>query len=198
MRSIHLSSTMPGNYILRKEDILLRYFYLNIASSHYKTSKNIVWFDLFLSIVNIITSGFFFNLGKILFIYLFIYSAANATLQFHARRTKVEMPYKKTTTGLLILKSILDLKDAFGGSSAAKTRSLDWNEECAFVERNWRLALALQIKNPNPRLGAPVHLYVLKFWAKKDTRFALIVHDLPTDYGAGPVGGSVGGQNVEA
>lgn len=99
------------------------------------------------------------------------------------------MSYKKMATGLLASKmaqlqsgeTVVDLKDLLGASSAAKTKSLDCNDECAVVERNRRLALALQIKNPNPKPGAPVYPELLKNWAKKDARFAQMVHDRLTD-----------------
>ena len=99
--------------------------------------------------------------------------------------------YKKLATGLLAAKmtalqsgECVDFKDLLGGSgsnSAAKTKSLECNEECALVERNRRLALALQISNPNPKPGAPRYPDSLKDWAKKDARFTQMVHDKLTE-----------------
>jgi len=96
--------------------------------------------------------------------------------------------YKKMATGLLAAKmtalqsgECVDFKDLLGGGgsngTAAKTKSLECNEECALVERNRRLALALQISNPNPKPGAPRYPDSLKDWAKKDARFTQMVHD---------------------
>lgn len=75
----------------------------------------------------------------------------------------------------------VDLKDLLGNSNLSKTKCLECNEECALVERNRRLALALQIKNPNPKPGAPLYTEFLKEWAKKDPRFAQMVHDKLTE-----------------
>lgn len=88
-------------------------------------------------------------------------------------------------TGLLASKmaalqsgETVDFKDLLGPSGAGnKNKSLECNEECALVERNRRLALALQIKNPNPKPGAPRYPELLKEWVKKDTRFTQMVHD---------------------
>lgn len=94
------------------------------------------------------------------------------------------MSYRKLATGLLASKMAqlqsgqsVDFKDLLGNSNLTKTKCLECNEECALVERNRRLALALQIKNPNPKPGAPLYTDFLKDWAKKDPRFAQMVHD---------------------
>lgn len=99
-----------------------------------------------------------------------------------------ELSYRKMATGLLASKmaqlqsgECVDLKDLLGKSAANKTKSLECNEECALVERNRRLALALQIKNPNPKPGAPPYPDILKEWAKKDQRFVQMVHDKLTE-----------------
>ena len=98
--------------------------------------------------------------------------------------------FRKMATGLLASKmaalqmgEAVDFKDLLGpnGSSTKQTKSLDCNEECALVERNRRLALALQIRNPNPKPGAPRYQDVLKEWAKKDSRFVQMVHDKLTE-----------------
>jgi len=97
--------------------------------------------------------------------------------------------YKKMATGLLAAKmtalqsgECVDFKDLLGSSqSNTKSKSLECNEECALVERNRRLALALQINNPNPKPGAPRYPDSLKDWSKKDARFAQMVHDKLTD-----------------
>ena len=98
--------------------------------------------------------------------------------------------FRKMATALLASKmtalqlgECVDFKDLLGpnGSSAKQNKSLECNEECALVERNRRLALALQIKNPNPKPGAPHYPDSLKEWAKKDPRFVQMVHDKLTD-----------------
>ena len=76
----------------------------------------------------------------------------------------------------------VNYKDLLGpNSSTNKTKSLDCTEDCALAERNRRLALALQIKNPNPKPGAPRFQDLLKDWAKKDPRFVQMVHDKLTE-----------------
>ncbi|KAH9505089.1 Transcriptional repressor NF-X1 [Bulinus truncatus] len=58
----------------------------------------------------------------------------------------------------------------------AKTsnKRLDCDSNCALIERNRRLALALEIKNPdlNARLGNPSYTDFLKDYAKKNLKFA--------------------------
>lgn len=59
---------------------------------------------------------------------------------------------------------------------------LECNDECKLIERNRRLAIALQIKNPD--LSAkltPRYSEYLKNWAKKDARFCQMIHDKLTD-----------------
>lgn len=60
--------------------------------------------------------------------------------------------------------------------------SLECNDECKLIERNRRLAIALQIRNPD--LSAkltPRYSEYLKTWAKRDARFCQMVHDKLTD-----------------
>ena len=60
---------------------------------------------------------------------------------------------------------------------------LDCNEECAKIERNRRVALALQIENPDTsaKLSAPKYSDFLKDMARKDPNFANLVHDRLTE-----------------
>lgn len=56
--------------------------------------------------------------------------------------------------------------------------SLDCNDECRLIERNRRLAIGLQIRNPD--LSAkltPRYSDFMKQWAKKDPKFCQMVHD---------------------
>jgi len=101
-----------------------------------------------------------------------------------------ESSYRKMATGLLASKmaqlqsgeaSSVDLKDLLGKSAANKSKTLECNEDCALADRNRRLALALQINNPDPKPGAPRYSDALKDLAKKDQRFAQMVHDKLTD-----------------
>lgn len=62
---------------------------------------------------------------------------------------------------------------------------LPCNDECKTEERNRRLALALQIENPEARekLGSSSTLYsdFMKDEARKDPNFAKMVHDALTE-----------------
>lgn len=60
-----------------------------------------------------------------------------------------------------------------------KTCSLECNEECAKLERNRRLALALQIENPDmaQKLSPPTYSEFMKDWVRKDVNFVQMVHD---------------------
>ncbi|CAL1526969.1 unnamed protein product [Lymnaea stagnalis] len=53
-------------------------------------------------------------------------------------------------------------------------KRLDCDTNCAIIERNRRLALALEIKNPdmNAKLGSPTFTEFLKDFAKKNVKFA--------------------------
>lgn len=60
--------------------------------------------------------------------------------------------------------------------------SLECNDECRLVERNRRLAIGLQIRNPD--LSAkltPRYSDFMRQWAKKDQSFCQMVHDKLTE-----------------
>ncbi|XP_069161853.1 LOW QUALITY PROTEIN: protein shuttle craft [Procambarus clarkii] len=80
----------------------------------------------------------------------------------------------------------VDLSDIFTATARPdKLRRLPCNEECQTVERNRRLALALQIENPEARekLGNSSILYsdFMKDESRKDPNLAKMVHDALTD-----------------
>lgn len=80
----------------------------------------------------------------------------------------------------------VDLSDLFTATARPdKLRRLPCNEECQTAERNRRLALALQIENPEARekLGNSNVLYsdFMKEEARKDPQLAKMVHDALTD-----------------
>ena len=64
-----------------------------------------------------------------------------------------------------------------------KSGKIDCNEECATLERNRRVALALQIQNPDlsAKLVAPKYSDFLKEMAKKEPTFCAMVHDKLTE-----------------
>ena len=63
-----------------------------------------------------------------------------------------------------------------GGGRAGK---LECNEECSQLERNRRLALALQIENPDQaqKLSAPKYSDFMMEFAKKDLAFASKIYN---------------------
>lgn len=59
---------------------------------------------------------------------------------------------------------------------------LDCNDECRIIERNRRLSIGLQIRNPD--LSAkltPRYSDFMRNWAKKDPKFCQHVHDKLTE-----------------
>ena len=64
-----------------------------------------------------------------------------------------------------------------GGKTVGK--QLECNEECSQLERNRRLALALQIENPDQaqKLSAPKYSEFMTEFAKKDLAFASKIHN---------------------
>ncbi|XP_052246332.1 transcriptional repressor NF-X1-like isoform X2 [Dreissena polymorpha] len=65
----------------------------------------------------------------------------------------------------------------YNQSKMGLTRYLDCNEECSLVERNRRIALALEIQNPDlsSKLGNPSYSDYLKEFARKDATFVASV-----------------------
>lgn len=60
--------------------------------------------------------------------------------------------------------------------------SLECNEECRIVERNRRLAIGLQIRNPDISAKlTPRYSDYMRTWAKKDPKFCQHVHDKLTE-----------------
>lgn len=59
---------------------------------------------------------------------------------------------------------------------------MECNEECRIVERNRRLAIGLQIRNPDISAKlTPRYSDYMKTWAKKDPKFCQHVHDKLTE-----------------
>lgn len=62
-------------------------------------------------------------------------------------------------------------------SGAGGNKILECTEDCAKMERNRRLAVALQVENPADRLRPPKFSDFLRDWARRDPAFARSVHD---------------------
>ncbi|KAL0274137.1 UNVERIFIED_CONTAM: hypothetical protein PYX00_006634 [Menopon gallinae] len=76
----------------------------------------------------------------------------------------------------------IDLDEVVLDSSKLSYKTLECNEECKLIDRNRRLAIGLQIRNPDPSAKlTPRYSEFMKHWAKKDPRFCKMVHDKLTD-----------------
>lgn len=74
----------------------------------------------------------------------------------------------------------VNLDEVFGqkANKANQLKTLECNDECKTVERNRRLALGLQIVNPDlTGKLTPRYSDFMKQWAKKDPGFCQMVHD---------------------
>ncbi|KYN44046.1 Protein shuttle craft [Trachymyrmex septentrionalis] len=78
----------------------------------------------------------------------------------------------------------VDLEEVFGQGAKKQNqlKTLECNDECKTIERNRRLALGLQIANPDlSGKLMPRYSDYMKQWAKKDPHFCQIVHDKLTE-----------------
>uniref|UniRef100_A0A1B0CN35 Putative transcription factor nf-x1 n=1 Tax=Lutzomyia longipalpis TaxID=7200 RepID=A0A1B0CN35_LUTLO len=78
----------------------------------------------------------------------------------------------------------IELRDILGPIkiNGAKTKVLECNDECRTMERNRRLAIGLQIRNPDlPSKLQPKYSDFLRGWAKKDGAFVRNIHEKLTD-----------------
>ncbi|CAL7952470.1 unnamed protein product [Xylocopa violacea] len=78
----------------------------------------------------------------------------------------------------------INLEEVFGlgAKKQNQLKTLECNDECKLIERNRRLALGLQIVNPD--LGGklmPRYSDFMKQWAKKDPHFCQMVHEKLTE-----------------
>uniref|UniRef100_A0A1Y1JZ76 Protein shuttle craft n=1 Tax=Photinus pyralis TaxID=7054 RepID=A0A1Y1JZ76_PHOPY len=76
----------------------------------------------------------------------------------------------------------VDVTDLANSQKRTSFKLLDCNEDCRLVERNRRLAIGLQIRNPD--LSAklmPRYSDYMRGWAKKDTKFCQYVHEKLTE-----------------
>jgi transcriptional repressor NF-X1 len=65
---------------------------------------------------------------------------------------------------------------------ARRDRRLECTEECGKIERNKRVALALQIRNPELTSKiTPRYSEFMKDWVKKDPVFCNMIHEKLTD-----------------
>ncbi|KAJ1528779.1 hypothetical protein ONE63_007163 [Megalurothrips usitatus] len=99
--------------------------------------------------------------------------------------------YQRIATSLLASKMAdvqlghsIDIGDIMGNASTKKLylKSLECNEECKVIERNRRMAIGLQIRNPDlTQKLTPQYSEFMRGWAKKDPAFCRNVHDKLTE-----------------
>lgn len=73
-------------------------------------------------------------------------------------------------------------KDMFGPIKWTTAKKLECDDHCAILERNRRMAIGLQIRNPD--LGSKLQTKYsdyLKNWVKEDPRFITMIHDKLTE-----------------
>lgn len=74
------------------------------------------------------------------------------------------------------------LKDIFAPIKWTTAKKIECDDSCAILERNRRMAIGLQIRNPD--LGSKLHTkysdYLIK-WMKEDPRFIEMIHDKLTE-----------------
>ncbi|XP_076278837.1 nuclear transcription factor, X-box binding stc [Lasioglossum baleicum] len=78
----------------------------------------------------------------------------------------------------------VDLEEVFGQGAKKQNqlKTLECNDECKLIERNRRLALGLQIVNPDlSGKLMPRYSDFMKQWAKKDPLFCQMVHEKLTE-----------------
>ncbi|XP_055372263.1 protein shuttle craft [Condylostylus longicornis] len=76
----------------------------------------------------------------------------------------------------------IELSDIMGPMKPTNNKTLECNDECKVLERNRRLAIGLQIRNPDTsqKLLTRYSDFV-KSWAKKDPHLVKTIHDALTD-----------------
>ncbi|KAK0166892.1 hypothetical protein PV327_004363 [Microctonus hyperodae] len=95
--------------------------------------------------------------------------------------------YQRIASGILASKMAdmqlghsVDLEEVFGQGAKKQNqlKTLECNEECKTVERNRKIALGLQIVNPDlSGKLLPRYTDYMKQWAKKDPNFCRMVHE---------------------
>jgi len=92
--------------------------------------------------------------------------------------------YSRVTTALLATR----MQDVQSGNSvnlaelAKRDRKLECNEDCMKIDRNTRLAAALQINNPELSSKViPRYSEFMKDWVRRDATFCTMVHSKLTD-----------------
>uniref|UniRef100_A0A182PVX0 R3H domain-containing protein n=1 Tax=Anopheles epiroticus TaxID=199890 RepID=A0A182PVX0_9DIPT len=76
----------------------------------------------------------------------------------------------------------VELSDILGPVRPKNNKTLECNDECRMLERNRRLAIALQIRNPDlPSKLQPNYSETLRAYAKKDPALVQMIHEKLTE-----------------
>lgn len=76
----------------------------------------------------------------------------------------------------------IDLSDVLGPVRLSNNKTLECNEDCRMAERNRRLAIGLQIRNPElSSKFQPKYSEFIRSWAKKDLTLITMIHDKLTE-----------------
>lgn len=77
---------------------------------------------------------------------------------------------------------MIELADVLGPIKTTNNKTLECSEECRVQERNRRLAIGLQIRNPDlPSKLQPKYSDFIRSWAKKDLKLVTMIHDKLTE-----------------
>lgn len=77
---------------------------------------------------------------------------------------------------------MVELSDVLGPIKMTNNKTLECTEECRVQERNRRLAIGLQIRNPDvPSKLQPKYSEFIRGWAKKDAKMVIMIHDKLTE-----------------
>lgn len=78
--------------------------------------------------------------------------------------------------------NMVDLKDILGPVKTTSNKTLECNEECKILERNRRLAIGLQIRNPDLQSKLLTRYSdFIRGWARKDPNLVKMIHDKLTE-----------------
>ncbi|CAH1183422.1 unnamed protein product [Phaedon cochleariae] len=109
--------------------------------------------------------------------------ATKACVEVEGEFKNLQMSQIKDKMGVLSNNQSVDISDILNTPKRPTTlKILDCTEECKVLERNRRLAIGLQIRNPDlSQKLTPKYSDFMRQWAKKDPHFCQRVHDKLTD-----------------
>ncbi|KYB27326.1 protein shuttle craft [Tribolium castaneum] len=95
---------------------------------------------------------------------------------------EIEMAHLKDKMADLLKDQAVDISDINKAKRPSVLKILECTEECRVLERNRRLAIGLQIRNPDlSQKLTPRYSDFMRNWAKKDPQFCQKVHEKLTE-----------------